>query len=179
YDITNAPANQEKISFGFIQYDGTTFRFAPPFLYEASSTYASRIAPYLVGFTKATYSVVTSNRRSVTAAALDTLIWDNNMDNFINVNIKGPGPIGENYNVSGTNRRISAAPSAGSGFVFGWGIWNLATSSASNEAFGVALVKSFVDAGGGIATVTMDIIIPSENMRVKYNPYSMFGYPTP
>lgn len=179
FDITNSPANQEMIDFGFIWYNNASFRFGPPFLYTAGTAYFNSMAPYMVGFTKATYSVVSANRRSVTQEAMDTLLWDHNLDNFINVNIKGPGPIGENYNISTTNRRISGDPVPGAGFVIGWGTWNLSSSTAINEAFGVVLVKSFVNSGGGKGTVTLDIVVPSENMRAKYNPVSMFGYPTP
>lgn len=178
FDITNAPANQEMIDFGTIVYNNT-FRFVPPFIYTASTAYLNAAAPYLAGFSKATYTMVTANRRSVTAAALDTLVWDNNLDNFININIKGPGPLGENYNVSTTNRRVSGDPVSGSGFVIGWGSWNLTTGVVNNQAFGVVLVKSYDNQGSGKGTVTLDIIVPSENLREKFNPVSMFGYPSP
>lgn len=178
FDVTNAAANQEWIDFGTIIYNGA-FRFVPPFIYTAGTAYFNASAPYMVGFSKATYTMITANRRSVTTAALDTLLWDVNMDNFININIKGPGPLGENYNVSTTNRRVSGDPVPGTGIVIGWGSWNLATSAVNNQDFGVVLVKSYDNQGAGKGTVVLDIVLPAENMRAKYNPVSMFGYPTP
>ncbi|MCH5717724.1 hypothetical protein [Niabella hibiscisoli] len=90
----------------------------------------------MAGFTKATYTLVTANRRSVTPAAMDSLLWDSNLDNFIDINIKGPGPVGENYNVTTTNRRVSADPVINTGIVIGWGSWNLASGAVENQAFG-------------------------------------------
>lgn len=178
FDITNAAANQEMIDFGTIIYNNA-FRFVPPFIYTAGAAYLNASAPYMVGFNKATYAMVTANRRSVTAAALDTLVWDNNLDNFININIKGPGPLGENYNVSATNRRVSGDPVPGTGFVLGWGSWNLTTSAVNNQAFGVVLVTAYDNQGSGKGTVTLDIVVPAENMRARFNSVSMFGYPSP
>lgn len=178
FDVTNAAANQEMIDFGTIVYSNA-FRFVPPFIYTAGAGYQTAVAPYMPGFTKATYAMVTANRRSVTPAAMDTLRWDNNLENYIKTNIKGPGPIGENYNVTTTNRRISGDPVVGTGFIIGWGSWNLATSVVNNEAFGVVLVKAFTTSGSGVGTVTLDIIVPAQDVRTMFNPVSTFGYPSP
>ncbi|HMR83865.1 MAG TPA: hypothetical protein PKE30_12065 [Niabella sp.] len=179
FDVTNAAANQEWIDFGTIVYNNASFRFVPPFIYTAGTAYLNSAAPYMVGFNKATYTMVTANRRSVTPAAMDTLRWDSNLENFINRNIKGPGPVGENYNVTTTNRRVSGDPVVNAGFIIGWGSWNLATSVVDNQAFGVVIVKSYTTTGSGKGTVTLDIIVPAEDQRSRFNPVSMFGYPTP
>lgn len=178
FDVTNAAAAQDMIDFGAIVYNNA-FRFVPPFIYTAGAAYQTAAAPYMEGFTKATYTMVTANRRSVTPAAMDSLLWDSNLDNFININIKGPGPVGENYNVSTTNRRVSADPVVNTGVIIGWGSWNLASGAVDNQAFGVVLVKSYSTTGSGRGTVTIDVVVPAENQRTRFNPVSMFGYPSP
>ncbi|WP_114791483.1 hypothetical protein U0035_18895 [Niabella yanshanensis] len=178
FDVTNAAAAQEMIDFGTIIYNNA-FRFVPPFIYTAGAAYQTAAAPYMEGFTKATYTLVTANRRSVTPAAMDSLLWDSNLDNFINVNIKGPGPVGENYNVSTTNRRVSADPVTNTGVIIGWGSWNLATGAVNNQAFGVVLVKSYTTTGSGRGAVTIDVVVPAENQRARFNLVSMLGYPSP
>ncbi|MCU7693860.1 hypothetical protein ACFSPU_01365 [Haoranjiania flava] len=176
FDVTNAAAAQDMIDFGSIIYNNA-FRFVPPYIFTAGAAYKTAVAPYMAGFTKATYTMVTANRRSVTPAALDTLIWDSNLDNYINVNIKGPAPIGENYNITTTNRRISGDPVIGTGFIFGWGSWDVATGAVNNQAFGLALVKAYTNAGSEKGTVVLDIVVPAEDMRTKFNPVSLFNYP--
>ncbi|HTG56404.1 MAG TPA: hypothetical protein VL943_09065, partial [Niabella sp.] len=110
---------------------------------------------------------------------MDSLLWDSNLENFININIKGPGPVGENYNVTTTNRRVSADPVTNTGVIIGWGSWNLASGAVNNQAFGVVLVKSYTTSGSGRGTVTIDVVVPAEDQRSKFNPVSMFGYPSP
>lgn len=176
FDVTNAAAAQDMIDIGTTIYSNA-FRFVPPYIFTAGAAYRTAVAPYMAGFTKATYTMVTANRRSVTSAALDTLIWDSNLDNYININIKGPAPIGENYNITTTNRRISGDPVIGTGFILGWGSWDEPTGVVNNQAFGVVLVKGYTNAGSGKGTVVLDIVVPAEDMRTKFNPVSLFNYP--
>ena len=86
--------------------------------------------------------------------------------------IKAPSSEGgENYNVHGTNRRVSAAPSPGTGFIIGWGVWD----PIDNQEFGLVLVKELIPRGN-FFDVVIDVKVPAENMREKYNPVSTFDY---
>lgn len=60
----------------------------------------------------------------------------------------------------------------GQGFYIGWGRWD----PIYNFSFGIVLVKDYV-INGDYATITLDIKVPEENMRLKYNPLSLFNYP--
>lgn len=173
FGADNAAANDEMLDFAFYKNSSTTYRFAPAALFEAGGSYKAAIEPYMVGFDKATYSVMTSTRGNVNNETFYPLNWDIDMETFIDTKIKAPRPQGENYNVSGTNRRVSDnVTREGQGYVFGWGQWD----PVNNQAFGLILVKSFSE-NNGVATVTLDIKTPSEDMRTKYNPVSIFNYP--
>ena len=64
----------------------------------------------------------------------------------------------------------------GAGFVIGWGQWNFDDGTVNNQAFGLVIVKDYT-VNGDFATVTLDIKVPAENVRAKYNPVSIFSYP--
>ena len=177
FDITNAPQNQLKLDFAFIKYTASANRIVPAAVFAANAAYRNATAPYMVGFTKATYAMITANRPHVTPEALAGLRWDGDMENWMRSNIIAPvAQGGENYNIITTNRRVSGDMVPGSGLVMGWGSWNLASSAVVNEVFGIVLVKSYVEANG-FATVTLDIKVPAEDNRTKFNPVSLFDYP--
>lgn len=114
-------------------------------VFTASAAYTTATAPYMVGFTKAPYTMVTANRASITPASFNSLGWDGEMTDFINNKIKAPtSEGGENYNVSTANRRVSGDMIPGAGFVIGWGSWNFADSKVNNQAFGLVIVKNTV-----------------------------------
>lgn len=177
FDITNAPQNQEMLDFAFIKYTASANRIVPAAVFAANAAYRNATAPYMVGFTKATYSMITANRPHVTPAALAGLHWDGEMENWLRANIIAPvAQGGENYNIITTNRRVSGDMVPGSGIVMGWGSWNFASGAVVNEVFGLVLVKDYVEANG-FATVTLDIKVPAEDNRTKFNPVSIFDYP--
>jgi hypothetical protein len=177
FDNTTAAANQMMLDFAFIKYTAVANRIVPAAVFNASAAYTTATAPYMVGFSKATYAMVTANRPSITPASFSSLGWDGQMTDFINNKIKAPtSEGGENYNVSTANRRVSGDMVPGAGFVIGWGSWNFADSKVDNQAFGVVIVKEYSEANG-FANVTLEIKVPADDNRTKYNPVSLFNYP--
>ena len=99
------------------------------------------------------------------------------MTDFINKKIKGPtSEGGENYNATTANRRVSGDMVPGAGFVIAWGSWNFIDNTVNNQAFGLVIVKEYTTANG-IGNVTLEIKVPAEDNRTKYNPVSLFNYP--
>lgn len=175
FDQASAVVNQEKMDIMVVVYGGTALRFMPSAVYEAAS-YTAIVAPYMVGFTKATYTLVTSNRAKITSDAFAGLENDEDLETFIRDKIIAPtSQGGENYNVVGTNRRISTNLAANTGYIIGWGSY-VKGGAARNEAFALIYVKevSFVD---GVGHVKFDIKFPKTDYRTMYNPVSITPYP--
>lgn len=175
FTAAQAAPNAPHINIGLIRHT-TGFRIVTPSLYNVAG-YDVSMPPYLQGFNVATYTLITAFRRSVTAAAMDTILYDNNLENFMNRNIKGPGPVGENYNITTSYRRLSdniVATSANRGFVIGWG--SRSGESVNHETYGLVLIKS-VSISGTVCTLTLDIKVPMQDMQTKYNPVSQMLYP--
>lgn len=172
FDITNAAANQLMVDLALVKYSTTSFRIMPAAVFAAGAAYKTAMDPYMEGFSKAPYTLVTANRNAITPEAFNSLEWDGQMMEFLDAKVRAPvAEGGENYNFYGTNRRLNSDLQAGKGFIIGWGQWD----PIENKAFGVVLVKeySLVD---GVATATLEIKVPAEDMRTKYNPVSIFDY---
>lgn len=177
FDITNAAQNQLMLDFAFIKYTATAFRIVPAAVFNASAAYTAAMVPYMTGFTKAPYTMVTANRPHITNQTFSEITWDGELTNFLQNSIIAPtSQGGENYNVVTTNRRVSGDMVVGAGLVIGWGSWNFANSAVNNQAFGLVIVKAYTVVNG-IATVTLDIKVPVEDNRTKFNPVSLFNYP--
>ncbi|GEP96695.1 hypothetical protein [Chitinophaga cymbidii] len=173
FDITNAAANQLMVDIALVKYSGTSYRIMPAAVFDAGAAYATAMAPYMVGFTKAPYSLVTANRPSITPEAFESLEWDGQMMEFLDTKVRAPVAAGgENYNFYGTNRRTNSDLKAGQGFIIGWGQWD----PIENKAFGIVIVKEYA-VTDGVATATLEIKVPEEDNRTKYNPVSIFDYP--
>ena len=177
FDITNAAQNQLMLDFAFIKYTATANRIVPAAVFNASTNYRNATAPYMVGFSKAPYTMVTANRPHINDQVFSDLGWDGDLTDFLQNSIIAPtNQGGENYNLVTSNRRVSGDMVPGSGFVIGWGSWNFADSKVNNQAFGLVIVKAYTEENG-FATVTLDIKVPAEDNRTKYNPVSLFDYP--
>jgi hypothetical protein len=177
FDIANAAQNQLMLDFAFIKYTSAANRIVPAAVFNAGTAYTTAMAPYMVGFTKAPYTMVTANRAHITNESYNGVRWDGELTEFLQKSIIAPvNQGGENYNVVTINRRVSGDMVPGQGFVIGWGSWNFANSAVENGAFGLVIVKDYVTANG-FATVTLDIKVPVEDNRTKYNPVSIFNYP--
>lgn len=174
FDNTNASANQLMLDFALVDYNSTGFRIMPAAVFAAGASYKTAMDPYMVGFSKAPYTLVTANRNAITQEAFDTLDWDGEMMEFLDAEVRAPvDEGGENYNFYGTNRRTNSDLQVGKGFIIGWGQWGPPTE---NKAFGLVMVKAYSEANG-VATATLEIKVPAEDMRTKYNPVSIFDYP--
>ena len=177
FDNTNAAQNQLMLDFAFIKYTATANRIVPAAVFNAGTAYTNATAPYMVGFTKAPYTMVTANRSHINNQVFNELGWDGELMNFLQSSIIAPtSQGGENYNLPAANRRVSGDMVPGSGFVIGWGSWNFADSKVNNQAFGLVIVKSYTEENG-FATVTLDIKVPAQDNRTKFNPVSLFDYP--
>lgn len=173
FDATNAAANQLMLDFALVKYSSTSFRIMPAAVYVAGDAYASAMAPYMEGFTKATYTLVTVNRNAITPEAFESLEWDGEMTEFLNTKIIAPvAQGGEGYNIAATNRRFNGDLVPGKAFIIGWGQWD----PIQNKAFGIVMVKEY-SVTDGVATATLEIKVPAEDQRTKYNPVSLFDYP--
>jgi hypothetical protein len=174
FDQETAKTHQEMMDFVVVAYSETSLRFLSAAVYEASS-YLPRVAPYMEGFSQATYSVVTSNRPSVTAEAMANLEYDEDLTNFIdNKIVASAADGGENYNVKGTNRRTSGNLEEGSGLIIGWGSY--VNGAAANQEFAVIYVKE-ITIENGVGVVRFDIKYPQTDYRSVYNPVSILPYP--
>jgi hypothetical protein len=172
FDVPTAAGNQLMLDFALVKYSSTSFRIMPAAVYVAGDAYKTAMAPYMDGFTKAPYTLITANRNAVTPEAFDALEWDGELTAFLDAKVRAPAAEGgENYNVSATNRRFNGDLQIGKGFIIGWGQWD----PINNQAFGLVMVKDYsvVD---GVATATLEIKVPAEDMRTKYNPVSLFDY---
>ena len=177
FDITNAAQNQLMLDFAFIKYTATSNRIVPAAVFNASTNYRNATAPYMVGFTKAPYTLVTANRPHINDQVFNELGWDGELNNFLQSSIIAPtSQGGENYNLVVANRRVSGDMVPGSGFVIGWGSWNFTDNTVNNQAFGLVIVKAYTEENG-FATVTLDIKVPAQDNRTKFNPVSLFDYP--
>lgn len=173
FDVPNAAANELMVDFALVNYNGSGFRIMPAAVFAAGDSYRTAMEPYMQGFTKAPYTLVTANRNAITQEAFDTLEWDGEMMEFLDAKVRAPKDEGgENYNFYGTNRRTNSDLQVGKGFIIGWGQWE----PTQNKAFGIVMVKAYSE-NAGVATATLEIKVPAEDMRTKYNPVSLFDYP--
>lgn len=171
FDTDNAAANQLMVDFALVKYS-TGFNIVPAAVYVAGPAYKTAMDPYMVGFTKAPYTLVTANRNAITPEAFDALEWDGEMMAFLDAKVRAPvAEGGENYNFYTTNRRTNSGLQVGKGFIIGWGQWE----PTQNKAFGLVMVKAY-SVADGVATATLEIKVPAEDMRTKYNPVSLFDY---
>lgn len=173
FDVPGAAANQLAMDFLMYKHGATDFRISSAAAFNAGAAYSTGMAPYMVGFNTATYTLVTVNRPSLTSAFFDGMLWDGELTDYINNKVKAPVAAGgENYNVSTTNRRFNSALKAGEGFIIGWGSW----TPTNNQAFAVVMVKEYAVINGQ-ATVTLEVKAPAEDNRAKYNSVSTLAYP--
>jgi hypothetical protein len=173
FSINNAAAYDEMIDLGFFKYTASSYNIMPPAVYTAGAAYATAVAPYMTGFDKAPYTLVTANRPSVTNTSFDTLLWDTQLLEHVASKVAAPAAQGgEAYNIYGTNRRTNNVFNVGQGFYIGWGQWD----PINNQSFGIVIVRDY-QLNGGIATITLDIKVPEEDQRTKFNPVSLFNYP--
>lgn len=173
FDNTNAAANDQMLDLLLYKHTATDFRISSAAAFNAGAAYTTAMAPYMTGFSKATYALVTVNRPSLTPVVFNGLEWDGQITEYIQTKVIPPvASGGENYNVAATNRRFNSGLKVGEGFVIGWGQW----SPINNQAFGLVLVKEYAVINGA-ATVTLEIKVPADDNRTKYNPVSIFDYP--
>ncbi len=173
FEAAEAVPFDEVIDLGFFKYTATSNNIMPPAVFAAGAAYANALAPYMQGWDKAPYTLVTANRASVNTVSFDTLDWDTQLMNHVANIVAAPRSAGgEQYNIYETNRRTNNVFNVGQGFYIGWGRWD----PIYNFSFGIVLVKDYV-VNGDYATITLDIKVPEENQRLKYNPLSLFNYP--
>ncbi|RXK83105.1 hypothetical protein [Filimonas effusa] len=167
FDITNAAPVQTMMDLLFAKYADGDYRLMAPSIFDAGTAYKNAVQPYMVGFNKAPYTMVSTNRASLTPVVFNNLEWDGDMMNFLDTAVKNK----ENYNFYTTNRRYNNSFSTTQGFIIGWGQF----SPINNQAFGIVIVKDFTKTSTG-ATLTLDIKVPDGDNRTKFNPVSILNY---
>ncbi len=173
FSISDAAPNDEMIDIGFFKYTPTSNNIMPPGVFTAGTAYATALAPYLVGFDKAAYTLVTSNRPSANSTSFDTLLWDTQLQEHVANKVAAPKANGgEGYDIYATNRRTNNVFNVGQGFYIGWGQWD----PTNNQVFGIVVVREYT-INGEYATVRLDIKVPEEDQRARFNPVSLFNYP--
>ncbi|MGX5691172.1 hypothetical protein [Arcticibacter tournemirensis] len=177
FDVTTAASAQTMLDFVFAKYSSTSFRIMPSGIVQAGAAYQTAMAPYMNGFNQVVYTLVTANRSSITPDAFNSIDWDGELTTFLETKIIAPtGEGGENYNIRTTNRRFNGDLKVGEGFIIGWGALQWGASVADNKAFGIVMVKAY-STTGGVGNVTLEIKVPDEDNRTKYNPESIHSYP--
>ncbi len=177
FSAAGAASVQNMLDFAFVKYSASSFRIMPGAVVQAGTAYQTAMAPYMNGFNISTYTLVTTNRPSLNTEAFNALNWDVDLTDFLEKKIIAPGDQqGENYNIKTTNRRFNGDLKVGEGFIIGWGTWNWGASTADNKAFGIVMVKEY-SLSNGHAKVTLEIKVPQEDVRRKYNAGSTYAYP--
>ncbi|MBT1704622.1 hypothetical protein [Chryseosolibacter indicus] len=172
FDVANAAANDVMMDFALIKFNATNFYIMAPSVFAAGADYKNATAPYMTSFSKAPYTMITVNRNAIAQDAFNSLEWDGQMMEFLDTKVRGPvASGGENYNFYGTNRRFNNSLKPGAGFIIGWGQFD----PTQNKAFGIVMVKEF-NVTNGVATATLEIKVPAEDNRTKYNPVSILDY---
>ena len=177
FDVNTAPAAQSMLDFAFAKYSSSSFRIMPSGIVQAGAAYQTAMAPYMPGFSQVVYTLVTANRSSVTPAAMAEINWDGELTVFLEqkvIALVSQG--GEGYNIKTTNRRFNGELKVGEGFIIGWGALPWGGTVADNKAFGLVMVKAY-SVVNGVANATLEIKVPDEDNRTKYNPESIHSYP--
>jgi len=134
----------------------------------------------LAGFTKLTYTCVTTARTYLTRPVFDAIAKESELNTFMDTVVIGYPPHGNNYNLMALDRRNADAyteTSVDKGFIIGWG-YHAAPPSlvALNESFGLVMVKSVVKKPNGHYVMTFDVKAPAADQRAAYNASTIAPY---
>lgn len=144
--------------------------------YSAGSSYYANTLPYLQGFTQLTYLYLTSKRSIVTQDAFIGLLSESDMKSYIDTYIFGPAPVGQNYNIYTSSRRVgdtfNSTSKSNGAFVIGWGSHShpaISPSVVNNVAHALVWVKQVTQKANGHWEFVFDIKFPKADQRTANN----------
>lgn len=162
FDQETAAQNDEMMDFVAAKYTTGVPYLLSAMVYTAGGNYATSVSPYMVGFTKMTYLLMTANRADA-KNIFDSIEKTSDMEAFFD-NVPY-------YSTAG--RYTSGALTAGNHHVIGWG-----EGSTKNKAIAIIKLKE-INTSDGISTVKFDIKFGKPDYRTKYNAASILPYNNP
>ncbi len=159
--------NQTILDWVFVNR-GTSGQPCSLHAYGASTGYYDAISPYIPGFSKLTYLLLTSKRGNFTEEGISAIESEEDMADYITDYA--------DYNVVSSSRRVgdyydpTSKPTGG--FVIGWGTHTHPTVSPSvveNVAWAVVYIKQTTQTANGNYKIVFDIKIPKTDVRTANN----------
>ncbi|MDR3142509.1 MAG: hypothetical protein LBU37_12420 [Tannerellaceae bacterium] len=159
FDQITAAQYPEMMDFVAAKYTTGVPYLLSAMVYTAGGNYATAVSPYMVGFDKMTYLLVTANRPDA-KNAFDAIEKTSDMEALFK---------SQSYYAT-AGRYTSGALTAGNYHVIGWG-----NGSQQNKAIGIIKLKE-INTVDGISTVKFDIKFGKPDYRTMYNGASMMPY---
>lgn len=175
-----AMTKQSRVDVVLVNMGGA--KFVSPFAYGASSGYYNATKDALAGFDSISYVFLTSKRGYLNRTNFNALTTDAQLTKFLDDTVIAIPPNGgANYNIVGSDRRVSDAYGVSNneyGFIMGWGYRSHPTASTEvlNESFAIILVKSVTKKPNGHYVITFDIKAPSADQRALFSATTIEPY---
>lgn len=158
FDVAAAAQNQEMMDLVMVKTSGGA-RIYTPQINTVSAVYKGETDPYMIGFTKMTYLLITAHRADG-KSAFDAIQKNSDLETIFN-----------NTTYYGTaSRSTSGALTVGNCHAIAWG-----DGAAKNKVIAFFLIKN-VSLVGDVATVVFDIKFPNIDYRTIYNDTSLKAY---
>lgn len=159
FDQETAAQHPEMMDFVAATYTTGAPYLLSAMVFTAGGNYAIAVSPYMVGFDKMTYLLMTANRTDA-RNAFDIIRKASDMETLFN----------STTYYAGAGRYTSGGLTAGNHHVIGWG-----NGSQQNKAIGVIKLKEITTVDG-ISTVKFDIKFGKPDYRTMYNAASIMDY---
>lgn len=159
FDQTSAAQYPEMMDFVAAKYTNGTPNLYSAMVYTAGGNYAIAVSPYMVGFNKMTYLLMTANRADA-KNAFETIQKTSDMEKLFN----------DNAYYATAGRYTSGTLTAGNHHVIAWG-----NGSQQNKAIAIISLKEIVTVDG-VSTVKFDIKFGKPDYRTMYNNASIMDY---
>lgn len=182
FGVSTALSKQDRIDF-YLANKGNGVQPLSPHAYGAGQAYYDASLPYLKGFTELTYAFLSAKRGKITQEAINELVYDYDLDEFLKTRIMAPAPDGENYKILTASRRVGDTFNDSSkkdgGFLLGWGTHTHPTVSpavVNNVGFAIFYVKSVTKKANGHWKMVFDVKFPVEDLRKSNHSGSITPY---
>lgn len=182
FGVSTALTKQDRIDF-YLANKGNGVQPLSPHAYGAGQAYYDASLPYIKGFTDLTYAFLTAKRANITQDAVNDLVYDFDLEDFLEARIIGPKPDGENYKILTASRRVGETFNDSSkkegGFLLGWGTHthpNVSPAVVQNVGFAIFYVKSVTKKSNGHWKMVFDVKYPVEDLRGPNNSGSIVPY---
>jgi hypothetical protein len=159
FDQQTAALHPEMMDFVAAKYTSGVPYLLSAQVYTAGGAYATSVAPYMVGFDKMTYLLITANRADA-KTYFDSIEKTSHMETLF---------ASQTYYAT-AGRYTSGVLTVGNYHVIGWG-----NGSQQNKAIGIIKLKE-VNTADGISTIKFDIKFGKPDYRTMYNGASIKPY---